>query len=193
MPREVRQLNDRKQVLSGPSFQFSIKTLFFITLLAAGAILLLRELYLWYGPVAVAVAALTLLSIFAHVAGAALGNRLRAGESVPGSPESDDEEVQPGLIQPIDVRDSDFAPTTELSREKPLSRKPIYYACGIGAFLGASVASVILTLVMWDDLAIVNVLFGACSAAVIGGLFGLLLSSFFQVARDALNEAQKES
>ena len=54
-------------------------------------------------------------------------------------------------------------------------------------------ASAVLTWFMWNDLAIVNVLFGAVSAAVIGGLFGFLISSLYQVVRAALDEAQKDA
>ena len=135
------------------------------------------------------------LSIFAHIAGAAIGSRLRASKDVsPAQHDGDDgeAEVDSGLLQPMEAQASDFAPTTQLSQQQPLNRKPILYAVGIGASLSAVVASVVLTLVMWDDLAIVNVLFGACSDAVIGGLVGFWLSSFFQVARNAIAEAQED-
>ena len=46
---------------------------------------------------------------------------------------------------------------------------------------------------MWDDLAIVNVLFGAFSASVIGGLFGFWVGSLFQVVRSAVAEAQESA
>lgn len=156
--------------------------------------LLVRELYLWFGGPGAAVAIFAGLSIFAHVAGAALGTKLRASEEVIPLPQADENkiEIEPRLLQPLEAKASDFAPATQLSHQRRLNRKPIYYAVGFGASFGAILASGILTLVMWDNLAIVNVLFGASSAAVIGGLFGFWLSSFFQVVRSALAEASED-
>jgi hypothetical protein len=195
MARKVRELRDRKTALSAPNIQFSVQSVFLFTAAVAVMTLFVRELHLWFGAAVAAVAVLTGLSIFAHVAGVALGTRLRASEDQP-LPSADENEVQieiePGLIQPLETKASDFAPATQLSHQKRLKRKPVYYAVGFGASLAAIMASVILTMVMCDNLAIANILFGAFSAAVIGGLFGFWLSSFFQVVRSALAEASED-
>ena len=199
MGRNLRQLSDRKQAIF-PAFQFSIRSIFLITALVALAILFLREVNLRFGPIATAVSVLTFLSIFGHVAGAALGSRLRSSRDLPDrdlerDDVPDDEALVPEqrLVQPLEAQSSDFAPATQLSHQKPLNNKPIYWAVGSGAVFGSLVASIVLTWFMWDDLAIVNVLFGAVSAAVIGGLFGYLLGSLYQVVRDALAEAQEKT
>ena len=166
-----------------------------ITLAAALGTLFMRELYLRFGPTAAFVAALAFLSVFAHVAGAAIGSRFRkldtTSPSKPAEEDDDSAAPKPKHLQPLEATENDFAPATELSRQQPLNRRPIFWSVGIGASVSAVLASIILTLVMWENLAIVNVLFGAFSAAVIGGLLGFWLSSFFQVVRSALSDAQK--
>lgn len=188
MARKLRELNDRKTSVRSKGLTLSVWSLQIMTIVIVLMILFVREVYLWFGAAAAAVAILSGLSIFAHVAGAALGTRLRAGKDLP-----DSDDATPKLIQPVEALDSDFAPQTRLSHQTPLDRKPIYVAVGMGAAFAALAASVILTLVMWDDLAIVNVLFGAFSAAVIGGLFGFWLSSLFQVLHGAVVEAQDDA
>ena len=81
---------------------------------------------------------------------------------------------------------------TQLSRQRPLQRKSIYTGITIGACLGSIVGTAILIL-GWQETVAVNVLFGATSAAVIGGLFGFWTTSLYQVARGALTEAHRDS
>lgn len=194
MARKLIPLSDRRDVVTNSNGQISIRGLLWLTLLAAMGTLFMRELYVRFGPTAAFVAALAFLSIAAHVAGAAMGSRFRKKDAVATIEPSEDENgepLPPKHMQPLEAKEADFAPATELSRQQPLNRRPIVWAIGIGASASATLASIILTLVMWDNLAIVNVLFGAFSAAVIGGLLGFWLSSFFQVVRSALSDAQK--
>lgn len=191
MRRNLRELRDRKKVIT-PTFQFSIRAVLWVTALTAFAILVVLEIHHRFGPIAVAVTVLAFLSIFAHVAGAALGSRLRASSDDPQLP-GDADSVEPHLVQPLKAQKSDFEPATQLRYQKPLKRTPIYYSVGTGAAFGAVVASCILTWYMWDDLAIVNVLFGAVCAALIGGLFGFLFGSLYQVVRNALEEAKDKT
>jgi predicted lysophospholipase L1 biosynthesis ABC-type transport system permease subunit len=197
MTRKLRELNDRKSGLSFQYRNYSLRSLFVLTAVVAVGVLIVQEIHFRFGPSAAAVIILAVLSIFAHVAGAALGGRLRASQDVGNSDTEDDGEDPEGsvgkLTQPMEARKSDFAPTTQLSKQKPLQRQPIYYGVGIGAAFCSIVASAVLTWFMWNDLAIVNVLFGAVSAAVIGGLFGFLATSLYQVVREALDEAQKDA
>ena len=152
--------------------------------------LFLQELFERFGLLAALVAVLAGLSIFAHVAGAFVGSRYRKIGIETPNPEISEDEAQP---RPMAAKQSDFAPVTELSQQQPLSKTPIYWAIGIGASVCAILASIILTWFMWNNLAIANVLFGSISAAVIGGLLGFWISSFFQVVRSALADAQKNS
>lgn len=191
MNRNFQKLRDRRNLSTRPVSQFSLRTLLLVTTAVALGILFLQELAERFGIVAAFVAILAALSIFAHVAGAAIGSRFRTLRSESAASDIDDEVTE--HHQPLKAVATDFAPRTELSRQQPLTRKPIYWSVGIGACGCATVAAFILTLVMWQDLAIVNVLFGAFSAAVLGGLLGFWIGSFFQVVRSALADAQKES
>lgn len=189
MNRNLRKLQDQRNLPAG--VRFSLRTLLIAVFCCALVLVVLRELTDRFGLVAAFVAVLAMLSVFAHLAGAALGSRYRHAKR--HEPVSDSETARTIHEQPMSASDSDFAPATELSRQQPLIRKPIYWAVGIGASVCAILASVILTLFMWDDLAIVNVVFGAVSAAVIGGLLGFWISSFLQVVRSALAEAEKDA
>lgn len=191
MNRNLRKLEDRRQLPAKLISQVSLRTLLLLMVFFALGILFLQEITERYGLVAALVAVLAGLSIFAHVAGAALGSRLRMHAS--GDPVSGSEQQEVEHRQPLSAVETDFAPITELSQQQPLTRRPIYWAVGIGAGACATLAAVLLTLAMRDSLAIVNVLFGAFSAAVIGGLLGFWVSSFFQVVRSALANAQKEA
>lgn len=203
MQRKTRELSDRKQNLSRSEFQFSVSSIFILTFLVAVAIVFLRELSLRFGPAASAVVILAVLSILAHVAGAVIGGRLRAKDHITTTPNdaNPDETNDPNQqsletqkhVQPLEAKATDFAPPTELSHQKPLERRPIFYGVGIGAGFGAAVASIILTWYMWDDLQVINVVFGAVCSAVIGGFFGYLFSSLYQVVRSAFSEAQKDA
>ena len=192
MTRKVRELNDRKTGLK-PAFQFSISTLLILIAVVAISILVLRDLNSRFGPAVTAVVVLAILSIFAHVAGAVIGGKLRSSEEVRRDQDGEDDEVESRLLQPTEAQQSDFAPTTQLSKQKPLNRQPLYYAVGFGAFFSSVIASIVLVWFMWDNLAIANVLFGALSAAVIGGLFGFWVGILYQVARNALREAQEDT
>lgn len=194
MARKLKELGDRKKGLGRPTFQFSIRSLLALMFAVAVAILAVREIHFRFGPAVAAVLILMVLSIFLHVAGAILGGRLRSSEEVTNQDESEDgEEVASRMVQPLRAEQGDFAPATQLSKQAPLKRQPVYYAVGFGSAFFAIVASIVLIWFMWDDLAIVSVLFGVVSAAVIGGLFGFLAGSFYQVVRDALDEAKKDA
>lgn len=196
MARRIRELRDRKSALS---LQFSLRALLLMMFGVAVSVLIVREVHAWFGAAYAAVMILTVLSIFAHVAGAALGGRLRASKDVElrfktgEASDVDGEEIESRLLQPMEAQQADFARQTQLSEQRPLNLEPIYYFVGVGAVFCAIAASVVLIWYMWDSLAIVNVLFGAASAAMIGGLFGFLAGSLYQVVRSALSEAQKDA
>ena len=191
MNRPLRKLQDQRRLR--PMAQFSLRTLMLMMALCAISIWSLQEITQRYGLLASLACILAALSIFAHLAGAAIGNHFRRMDRKLDA--SDVENTSSTIVhrQPLVASKNDFVPPTELSRQQPLVLKPIYWAIGIGALSSAILASIILTLYLWDDLAIVNVLFGAVSAAVIGGLMGFAISSFLQVVRSALADAEKNT
>jgi len=189
MTREFRELSDRRPGLPPPQFSL-LMLLVLITAIAVILVLRVRS-----GPVAAFVAVLAALSIFAHMAGTAIGGRLRSGRrrAVIESVSDDDTAETHRMRQPLRAQESDFARTTQLSHKTALERKPILISIGLAAGLFAVLGGTILSIVMWNDFSIVNVLFGSFSSAVLGGFFGFWLSSFFQVLRNAVDEAQEDA
>lgn len=189
MSREFRDLSDRRPGLPPP--QFSLLALMVSTTTVAG----LLVLWIRSGPAAALAAIIAGLSILAHMASTAIGGRLRANGQRTAS-ESDNRgeraELKNSIRQPIRARRSDFARRTQLSRKTALERKPIVIAVSSGASVFAVLGATLLSILMRNDFSIVNVLFGACSSAVLGGLFGFWLSSFFQVVRGAVAEAHED-
>ena len=148
-------------------------------------------------PIGTVVVAIALLSIIAHVASTAIGGQLRSNGTRPtgdNSPENDEELAinESRWVQPMHTEASDFAPATHLSHCKPLNRKPIVVSIGVGAGLGALAGGTFVFVASSWHATLVNVLFGAISAAVLGGLFGFWTSSFFQVVCGAWTQAQKD-
>jgi hypothetical protein len=189
MKREFRELSDRRPGLRPP--QFSLFALMILVTTIAGILVLgVRS-----GPLAALAAAVAGLSIFAHMASTAIGGRLRAnGQSAVSESKNDEDpgEETRRIRQPIRAKRSDFARTTQLSHKTALERRPILIAVALGAGIFAILGGTLLSVLMWNDFSIVNVLFGAFSSAVLGGLLGFWLSSFFQVVRNAIAEAQEE-
>lgn len=185
MARQFRELSDRRPGLPPP--QFSVLSLLLLTTSVAGIIVL----GLRVGPIAALVCVLALLSLVAHVAGAALGEQLRGRRGEYTADPDNGEGVR--IRQPTQAQPSDFAQTTQLSRKKALHRRPIAWSIGLGAGLASILGAAILSFVMWDDLSIPNVMFGSFSSAVIGGMIGFWIGSLYQVARSALAEAQEKT
>ena len=190
MGRSHRELADHRPGLSPP--QFSLRFLLVAMALLGGLITIAMR----SGPIGAFVGAIAVLSIFAHVASTAIGSQLRRGRRAP--PESSVEgtssaSASPEFVQPMEAEPEDFAPATELSHRAALNRRPVIIAMATGATLAALLGGAILTIVMWEDFSIVNILFGAFSSAIIGAMFGFWLSSFFQVVSSAVSQAQKDA
>jgi hypothetical protein len=180
MNRSLRQISDRRPGLTPP--QFSLRTLLVLMTVAGGLLALAERL----GPIGVFVCLIAILSVFAHMASTSIGGQLRRNGATAGDPDA------AVVLQPTSAQESDFAPATRLSQHVPLNRKPIYFGVLAGALIGATLGGTVLTLVMWHDFSLVNVLFGICCSAFLGSFFGFWISSLFQVARAAWTEAQKD-
>ena len=121
MAHRLRELTDRKTPLIAPRLQFSLRTVMLSTAGLAITLLAVREINARFGFPAAGLTILGILSIVAHVAGAALGGRLRSSPYV--KDEQGGDELAAKITQPIEVHQSDFAPTTQLSHHRPLNRK----------------------------------------------------------------------
>lgn len=117
-------------------------------------------------------------SLAAHVAGNAIGTRLREATDrdlarrrrVPGSEAPAMPPAKPTFLET----------TTSLGRLVPVSAT-------IGALCGGLAGS--LALAMFTRASTAGALLGGVSSGVIGGLFGFLLASFVEIVRTSLKEA----
>ena len=189
MPRILREITDRRPGLHPP--QFTVRMLLSVTALVGILITVAQGM----DPVGMVVIVIALLSIIAHVASTVIGGQLRSNGARTANDSSPDNDEQHAIhtsrwVQPMHAEASDFAPVTHLSQFEPLNRKPIVVSIGVGAGMGALAGGTFVCVASLHA-TLVNVLFGAISAAVLGGLFGFWTSSFFQVVFGAWTQAQK--
>ena len=190
MPRTLREISDRRPGLNPP--QFTLRMLLVVTALVGILITAAQGM----DPVGTVVVVIALLSIVAHVASTVIGGQLRSNgaRTTDDNPPENDEEFalhESRWVQPMHAEASDFAPATHLSHCEPLNRKPIVVSVGVGAAMGALAGGTFVFVAPWHA-TLVNILFGAISAAVLGGLFGFWTSSFLQVVCGAWAQARKD-
>jgi hypothetical protein len=166
-----------------PPPQFGLRTLLLIVTLCA----VLAALSQWVTPVVLACVVLLTLSIIAHVAGNAIGTRLRdLGSHLP----PDDSALPPGLARAKPKAD-DFAPATRLGQRYGLGW-PILIATIVGTVAGA-VGGVAWTLISSrGPVGLLNVGVGAIAFAVLGGIAAFASFGFIQVGLGALRQALAE-
>ena len=129
------------------------------------------------GPYGSFVLILFLLSIFAHVAGNAIGTKLRDQGNRP-SPRDEGDTTSTGPARPL--AESDFAPATRLSRGDSLGRSIVVVVC-VGAAIGAGVGAYLLFITLGDKATFANMSLGITAFAIIGGFAGFAASTFVKV------------
>ena len=129
------------------------------------------------GPYGSLVLILFLLSVFAHVAGNAIGTKLRNQGNQP-SPREEGDSAATGPARPL--AESDFAPATRLSRGDSLGRTIVVIVC-VGAVVGAGVGAYLLYTTLGDKATIANMSLGITAFAIIGGFAGFAASTFVKV------------
>jgi hypothetical protein len=131
----------------------------------------------WLGLAGWMAAVVLLVSIAAHVAGNALGTRMR---------EATDRDlagrVRTGQVplQPV------VCPPTHLERRSRLGML-IPVSAGIGATCGGIAGTA--SLLSFTSSSLAGATLGGLSSAVIGGLIGFLAASFIEILRTSLREA----
>jgi hypothetical protein len=167
-----------------PPPQFGLRTL----LLVVTACAILAALSQWVTPIVLACVVFLVVSILAHVAGNAIGTKLREFGS---RPSADDAAVSPGLARARPKAD-DFAPPTRLGERHGLGW-PILIAAAAGTLSGA-VGGVVWTLVSSrGPVGLLNVSVGAIAFAVLGGIIAFVAFGFVQVGLSALRQASAEN
>ncbi len=139
------------------------------------------------GPYVAFALTLLVLAVFAHVAGNAVGTRLRDGHR---SPASQSRTPSPPAHHPLD--EEDFAPTTQLGQRRSLGWVVIIVT-GLGVALGGLAGGIALTIWNWERISIPGVVFAFLFTAVLGGFAGFMASSFVRVFVGAHFQALRHS
>lgn len=131
----------------------------------------------WLGLAGWMAVVVVLASIAMHVAGNALGTRMR---------EAADRErmTRRADIPPPAVPVAPAVPS-RLERRETLGRL-VPVSAGIGAVIGGLAGAVMLA--MFTRTSAAGAILGGASSAVIGGLFGFLAASFVEILRTSLRE-----
>jgi hypothetical protein len=153
-------------------------------LLAVTACAVLAALSRWVSPLALVGLVFLILTIIAHVAGNAIGTRLRELGSKP-----DDEEKGAALRgfrrRP---RAADFAPATRLGERRGLGW-PILIATLGGVFAGGLGGAAWTLLASRGPVGPLNIAVGAVAFAVLGGIASFAAFGFVQVGISAIRQA----
>lgn len=135
------------------------------------------------GGYATAVLLFFLLTVLAHVAGNAVGTRLRGSASkrdrIPGDHDG-----------PTQLTDAHFAPATKLSQNQSLGLTVVVCVV-IGVLLGGCAGGWLLAWAVGDKATWANMSVGIGAFGVLGGFLGFLTSSFLKILILANLEAWK--
>ncbi|MEM8678117.1 MAG: hypothetical protein AAGF97_02075 [Planctomycetota bacterium] len=165
---------DHRRGLKPPQFGV-VGLLIFMTLIA-----LVLAIGQTQGPLLASVVALLALAVIAHVAGNAIGTRLRDEGSQPM------QAVQES--RPKTAESHHFAPTTQLSQKKRIGL-PTLLISALFALTGAAAGGALLAHFNWNRLTVANLTLSVVSCGVLAGLWGFWLCSFAKVALHAWQEA----
>jgi hypothetical protein len=181
-PNPRPKLGKPKTTLPPP--QFGLRTL----LLVVTGCAVLAALTQWVTPVVIACLVFLVLAIIAHVAGNAIGTKLR---DIGDQPAGEDAAIPPGLARAKPKAD-DFAPATRLSQRQGLGW-PILIATLAGTVAGA-LGGVAWTLVSSPGpVGLLNLGVGGVAFAVLGGIAAFASFGFIQVGLGALRQALAEN
>jgi len=131
----------------------------------------------WLGLAGWMAALVVAASLAGHVAGNALGTRLR---------EATDRDLARTAAQPPVGFVPPPSPPTRLQRRASLGRLVVVSAA-VGGACGGLIGAAALRWLAASSLA--GAVFGGVSSAVIGGLLGFLAASFVEIVRTSLREA----
>ena len=132
---------------------------------------------------------LLILAIVAHVAGNAIGMRLR--QHAAERPPADHESPPPQRSRLPRLATDDFAPATRLRQRDSLG-KPIFYFTALGSLACAILGGYWLTQLLGDAATMANIGLGVFASGVLGAIWSFVAGSFLQVAGTALWQASRE-
>lgn len=170
-----------RRVIEAP--RFSLRSL----LLGVGLLSALFAVMSALGAVYSVLLVWVVLLVAAHVVGNAWGTRLREGRVETNA----DSPGLPVRTATAAMARSARAPTTRLGGRIGIDRYMVVATCA-GAVSGAVLGTLVFSRIYGHTAGLSAILFGAFSAAVLGGFLGFLVSSFLGVALQALREASNE-
>ncbi len=132
----------------------------------------------WLGLAGWMAAVVVLASVAMHVAGNALGTRMR--EAADRERDARSLESRPAALPVAPAEPGRLERRETLGRLVPVS-------AGIGAVIGGLAGSMMLAVFTRSSAA--GAILGGASSAVIGGLFGFLAASFVEILRTSLRDA----
>lgn len=182
MAAPIPNPDDRRPALPPP--RFSLGTLFVVT---AGLGVLFAGVH-YFGIFWIVIVILFVLCVVAHVAGNALGTKLRQFGSTPLEPDGTPADVQP-IAKP---RPGDFAPVTRLRQRRPLGRR-ILFITGCGALVGGFVGFIGIAWLTDGPAEWQVYTLGAGASAVLGAIWTFAAASFIQVTFGEFLHARRES
>ena len=173
--------NDRRPTLSPP--QFGLRTM----LLGVSLCAVIFASFQWLSPLAIVGLIFLVICIAAHIAGNAIGTRLRENGSRPLPPH----DLEPHSARFRTVSTAEFAEATQLSRHSSLGwPQLIASAAGLVAGgVGGGLGTVLLSR-KYDE---TTIAIGCVAFAVLGGMAAFIGFSFLQVAWSALSDAERKS
>jgi hypothetical protein len=131
----------------------------------------------WLGLAGWMAAVVVLASIAMHVAGNALGTRMR--EAADRERRARGPEMRPPSLPVVPAEPGRLERRETLGRLVPVS-------AGIGAVIGGLAGSMMLA--VFTRTSAPGAILGGASSAVIGGLFGFLAASFVEILRTSLRD-----
>lgn len=146
--------------------------------------------YSLLGPSGAFALGLLVLAIVAHVAGNAIGMRLRqhGGKRDPAV----EREAAPFKgPEASRLGEHDFAPVTRLRQRDSLG-KPIFYITALGSLACAILGGYGLARLLGENATVANVGVGVLASGVLGAIWSFIAGSFLQVAGTALWQASRE-
>lgn len=171
--------SDLRPALKPP--QFSLRSLLLLMTLCAIVFSLVNVL----PPMVLGGLVFLMLSIFAHVAGNAIGTRLRDNGSQHGNA---DDAPQGETWRSGTPETPRYAPQTKLGQRQSLGW-PVFAATGTGLFLGGGGGGIWTASASAGDAAELSILVAVVAFAVLGGFAAFLAFSFAQVGLGALRQA----
>jgi hypothetical protein len=165
--------------------QFGLRTLLALIAAICG-LLALRQ---WISPLAIGLIAFFAVSIFCHIAGNAIGTRLRQIGDLPDAALAEPDSPARRARPPQELQPQDFAPATQLSRRSNLGWM-IVAASSIGTATGA-IGGGLWTFAAGHgrDVEPINIIVGVVAFAFLGGIAAFAMFGFIQVLGGAIRQA----